>query len=130
MKPIGIIRTNFQDRDSAPFQGLGDALHPGSLEVFAEFVEGMRSIEEGRWGMILFHFHRSTGYKLTTTSKSSGCTLGVFSTRSPNRPNGIGISVVRFTRIDGHRFDFLGADMLDGTPLLDVKPYDPGLYPR
>lgn len=72
--------------------------------------------------ILLFYFHKSEGYNLTTLSRKSNKIMGVFSTRSPNRPNGIGMSIVRFIKKENNRLIFEGVDMLDGTPVLDIKP--------
>lgn len=73
--------------------------------------------------MLIFHFNKSEGYKLVTDSPSFEQPVGVFSTRSPNRPNGIGVTIVNLISISGSKLVFQGVDMLDGTPLLDIKPY-------
>lgn len=129
MQPIGVIRTPFKTREDlrlppchpdAPYH---DPTVRGSIEVFPEFCDGIKDIEPGSYGMLLFHFDQSTSYKLITHSHGQNRdNVGVFSTRSPNRPNGIGSSIVKFLKVEGCTITFQGVDMLDGTPLLDIKP--------
>ena len=87
------------------------------------FKDGIRDILPGTYGVVLFYFHQSDGYKLLMVPRWGTEETGVFSTRSPNRPNGIGMSVVKFVSNDGTNLTFEGVDMLDGTPVLDIKPY-------
>ena len=127
MRPIGVIRSPHREQAEAPMQSLMDMDSAGEIELFEEYREGARDIAPGTWGLLVFHFHKSDGkYKLVTTSHRDGCEYGVFSTRSPFRPNGIGVSTVRFVDRAGNRIRFQGVDVLDGTPLLDIKPYEPG----
>ncbi|KUG03688.1 hypothetical protein ASZ90_018935 [hydrocarbon metagenome] len=81
--------------------------------------------------MVLFHFDRSSRYDLVVERPRGGRSgpRGVFATRSPHRPNGIGLSIVELLRVEGNRLVIKGVDMLDATPVLDIKPYDPGLNP-
>jgi tRNA-Thr(GGU) m(6)t(6)A37 methyltransferase TsaA len=129
LQPIGRIETPFRTRQElavppyhpdAPYR---DPNVTGTVHIFEEFREGIANIQPGCCAMLIFYFHQSKGYRLTTTSPRWKGEVGVFSTRSPNRPNGIGVSIVRFLEIDGCKLTFRGVDMLDGTPLLDIKPY-------
>lgn len=130
IRPIGKIETPFKTREDlnippykpeAPYH---DPKVTGTVHIYEEYLEGIANIEPGSYAMLVFYFDKSDGYKLTTKSHRSNKTVGVFSTRSPYRPNGIGISIVQFINIDGCNLTFRGVDMLDGTPLLDIKPYD------
>ena len=129
MKPIGTIQTPFKDRQALnipPFRREAPYHDPnmrGVLHVHEEYREGIADIEPGTYGLVVFYFDRSDGYTLTTRSARDDRQKGVFSTRSPNRPNGIGVSIVKFLAVNGCEIEFLGVDMLDGTPLLDIKPY-------
>ncbi|MFA0815435.1 MAG: tRNA (N6-threonylcarbamoyladenosine(37)-N6)-methyltransferase TrmO [Anaerofustis sp.] len=123
MQPIGYIQSPYKERGQAPRQGMYAQDVTATLEMLPEFREGIRDIQPGTYGVILFYFHKSEGYRLLVRPHGVGDEVGVFSTRSPNRPNGIGMSVVKFVENDGERLVFEGADMLDGTPVLDIKPY-------
>ncbi len=129
MKPIGWIETPFRTREEIPFP----PFHPdspyrnpnvtGTVHILEEFREGIADIQPGSCALLIFYFHQSKGYRLTTHSPRREGEVGVFSTRSPNRPNNIGVTVVRFLEVDGCKLTFRGVDMLNGTPLLDIKPY-------
>lgn len=121
MKPIGYIHTDYAQEEQTPMQGTPQS--EGVLMISSEFLEGAKDFREGDQLEVVFYFHKSHGYELTTFSKGLQCQRGVFSTRSPHRPNGIGVSMVTVTKILENRIYFLGADMLDGTPILDIKPY-------
>ena len=127
MQPIGVIRSPYTSREDAPRQGVDAMKHTGTIELFDSFAEGARDITPGSLGQIVFYFHKSEGYSLITTSRKDQKMKGVFSTRSPFRPNAIGVSIVRFESVDKNIITFRGVDMLDGTPVLDIKPYDSGL---
>ena len=124
MKPIGVIHSPFQERSQVPRSAREGASHEAVLEVFEEYAEGIADIQAGDQAYILFNFHKSEGYALTTLSRKTNTVMGLFSTRSPYRPNGIGLSIVRFIEKNGNRLSFRGVDMLDGTPVLDIKPFD------
>ncbi len=129
MKPIGRIETPFQTQEDLkfpPFDPRAPYHDPGvrgTVRLFEEYAEGVADIKPGTYAMLIFYFDRSDGYSLTTKSPRYDEPVGIFSTRSPNRPNGIGISVVEFLSVGGGILTFRGVDMLDGTPLLDIKPY-------
>ena len=127
--PIGVIETPFKNhkelhippwKPEAPYHN--PDIH-GKVNLFKEYWEGAKSIEPLSYYMLVFHFDRSEGYELTTVSSREGKSMGVFSTRSPYRPNGIGISIVQFISVKEEELIFRGVDILDGTPLLDIKPY-------
>jgi tRNA (adenine37-N6)-methyltransferase len=123
MQPIGNVRSPFQDTKSIP-KGLGvkhDA--EGVLEIRAEFEEGLRDIEGFSHLYVIWEFDRSTDFELTVTPPSDNRPHGVFATRSPRRPNPIGLTVVELLGREGPRLRVRGVDMLDGTPILDIKPY-------
>jgi tRNA-Thr(GGU) m(6)t(6)A37 methyltransferase TsaA len=122
--PIGVIRTPFKDR--APRQpGLSDA--EGRVEVFPAFAEGLQGMDAFSHVVLVFHLHRSEGYTLLTRTPWDEQVRGVFATRSPRRPNPIGISTVKLERRTGATLHVRCVDMLDKTPLLDIKPYLPSL---
>ena len=123
MKPIGYIRSPYTDAQQVP-KGLG-TIHTmeGILEVLPEFEQGLQDIEGFSHLMILWIFHRSQGYELVGKNPTDGLPHGVFSTRSPRRPNAIGLTTVELVRREGASLHLRGIDMLDGTPVLDIKPY-------
>ncbi len=126
-RPIGIIHTPFKRPEGMPIQG---ALCPetrGLVEIYPEFAPGLQDVEGFSHLILLYVFHRSRGYRLVTRPFLEETPHGVFAIRAPRRPNPIGFTVVRLLRRDGHRLEIAGVDMLDGTPLLDIKPYVPDI---
>ena len=123
MKPIGYVRSPFADTQSIP-KGLG-AKHEaeGALEILPEFEAGLADIEGFSHLYVIWTFDRSEGFSLTVTPPTDDRTHGVFATRSPRRPNPIGLTVVELIAREGARLRVRGVDMLDGTPILDIKPY-------
>ncbi|MPW24952.1 tRNA (N6-threonylcarbamoyladenosine(37)-N6)-methyltransferase TrmO [Alkalibaculum sp. M08DMB] len=130
MKPIGYIQSPFKEKKHIPKQATISEGISASIQLLNEYEVGIEDIHEGSYGIILFYFHESEGYSLKTISHKTGKMRGIFSTRSPNRPNGIGFSIVKFTKIHGTTIEFQGVDMIDGTPVLDIKPYDEELNPK
>lgn len=125
LMPIGIIRTAFASKEEAPIQG---AFHPentGTVEVFDEFAEGLRDIEGFSHLFLLYEFDRAAPVELVRETFLGDVPRGLFATRHPARPNPIGLTVVRLLGRDGSRLEVGGIDVLDGTPLLDIKPYVP-----
>jgi len=123
--PIGIIYSAFADPAGVPIQGVyaGDSI--GTVEVSAEFCEGLSDLEGFSHIILLYFLHRSQGYSLTCKPFLDVQNRGVFATRAPRRPNAIGLSVVRLLGIDGSVLRIGDVDIVDGTPLLDIKPYIP-----
>jgi tRNA-Thr(GGU) m(6)t(6)A37 methyltransferase TsaA len=124
--PIGYISSPYTARGQAPKQGIYDAETRGVMHINEKYINGVADMKEGLQYVVVFYFHKSPGYELTVRSHRTGLLTGVFSTRSPNRPNGIGLSVVKVEKINGAEIEFTGVDMLDGTPVLDIKPYISG----
>lgn len=125
MKPIGLIHTPFTDLAGMPIQPSGAAGVRGTVEIFAEYRAGLKDLEGFSHIVLLYVFHRSEGYKLHVVPFMDTEQRGVFATRAPVRPNPIGLSVVRLDLIEGGILHIRNADMLDGSPLLDIKPYVP-----
>ena len=122
-RPIGIIHTPFTERNETPPQpSLGRGVH-GTVEIFPEFAGGLSDLDGFSHIILLFHLHRSEGYSLKLIPRLDTLERGVFATRAPHRPNPIGISIVRLRHIEGNTLLIEDIDMLDGTPLLDIKPY-------
>jgi tRNA-Thr(GGU) m(6)t(6)A37 methyltransferase TsaA len=123
MRPIGRIISPFEETTQIP-KGLG-AKHTaeGVLELLPEFEAGLTDIEGYSHLIILWVFHRSDTYDLLFTPPTDDKPHGVFSTRSPRRPNPIGLTTVELVRREGRSLHLRGVDMLNGTPVLDIKPY-------
>ena len=128
-KPIGIIHTPFKTREDVPIQSTGGQDVEGIVEVYPEYAEGLADLDGFSHILIIYHFHLSEGYKLKVVPFMDTVERGLFSTRAPRRPNALGVSVVRLERIEGNEVHIRGIDMVDGTPLLDIKPCVPHLYP-
>jgi tRNA-Thr(GGU) m(6)t(6)A37 methyltransferase TsaA len=124
MHPIGIIRTPFTEKGETPIQS-SRSQTIGSVEVYPEFEEGLLDIEKFSYLYLLYVFHHSSGYSLKIKPFLDNQEHGLFSTRYPYRPNPIGISVVQLLTIEGTKLKVKGVDVLDQTPLLDIKPYVP-----
>jgi tRNA-Thr(GGU) m(6)t(6)A37 methyltransferase TsaA len=121
--PIGFARTPFNDTAQVP-KGPGTKHEAsGTIEILPEFAEGLKDIEGFSHLFILWVFDRADGYDLLGAPPGEEILHGVFATRSPRRPNPIALTVVRLLRRDGPVLDVHGVDMLDQTPILDIKPY-------
>jgi tRNA-Thr(GGU) m(6)t(6)A37 methyltransferase TsaA len=123
MRPIGSVRSPHQKTADVP-QGLG-AQHEaeGILEIREDLEAGLADVEGFSHLIVLWVFDRSDGFTLTAMPPSDNRAHGVFATRSPRRPNPIGLTVVELLRREGMLLHVRGVDMLDGTPILDIKPY-------
>jgi tRNA-Thr(GGU) m(6)t(6)A37 methyltransferase TsaA len=120
--PIGIIHSPFRTRKGAPRQGrFSDA--QVTLEILPEFTEGLQDVEQQPHLIVLYWLDRSDRTTLKAIPPHTGIEHGVFATRSPDRPNPIGICIVELVRREGNQLFVRGLDALDGTPLLDIKPY-------
>ena len=129
MRPIGVIRSPYHATQGMPIQTVAAAEVAGELHVFADFAEGLRDIEGFDYLIVLTHLHQATE-KLRVVPFMDVTEHGVFATRAPARPNRIGLSIVRLEVVQGTVLRFFGNDMLDGTPVLDIKPYVPLLDVR
>jgi len=124
MRPIGVIHSPFTDQAQTPIQpSRSQAI--GQVEVYPEFAEGLQDVDGFSHLILLYVFHRSSGFTLTVKPFLDDQTRGLFATRYPCRPNPIGLSIVRLTEREGCRLTIQGVDVLDGTPVLDIKPYVP-----
>ena len=127
IKPIGIIHSPFKKKKDieskkyADSRGF-DSVH-GELEIFKEYEDGLKDIEGFSHLVVLFAFHKSEGYRLQAKPLLEDTLRGVFSTRSPNRPNPIGMTVVNVIERKANILKVSGIDMIEGTPILDIKPY-------
>jgi tRNA-Thr(GGU) m(6)t(6)A37 methyltransferase TsaA len=125
-KPIGKISTPHKKPEGTPIQpAVSDA--KGTVELLPEFVEGLKDIDGFSHLVLLFHCHRAGNYKLIVEPFMDDTPRGVFATRAPSRPNSIGVSVVKLLKVKDNKLIVEGVDMLDGTPLLDIKPHVPAM---
>lgn len=124
-KPIGVIHTPFTSLEGMPIQPTSDASGPGTVEVFAEFADALRDLEGFSHIYLLYHFHKVRQTQLMVTPFLDSQPHGIFATRAPSRPNPLGLSLVNLVRIENNLVYVEGADVLNGTPLLDIKPYVP-----
>jgi len=125
LKPIGIIRSPFTVPKDMPIQPAGAIGIAGTVEVHEEFRAGLKDLDGFSHIILLYHFHRSEGCRLEVIPFLDDESHGVFATRAPKRPNPIGLSVVRLCAMDNGILEIENVDVLDGTPLLDIKPYVP-----
>ena len=129
--PIGTIHSPFTDIAGMPIQPSGARGVRGTVELRSDLCGGLADLDGFSRIILLYALHRSTGSSLTVTPFLDPTPRGIFATRSPARPNAIGLSVVRLVGIDGCVLTIEDVDILDGTPLLDIKPYVPAFdaYP-
>jgi len=122
-RPIGFVSSPYKNASEIP-KGLG-AKHEadGVLRILPEFEPGLTDIEGFSHLIVIWEFDRSSGFELLGTPPSDNRPHGVFATRSPRRPNPIGLTTVELLRREGVELRVRGVDMLNGTPILDIKPY-------
>jgi len=124
-KPIGIIHSPHTNQAGMPIQPAGAKGVAGTVEVYPEFCDGLHDLDGFSHIILLYHFHQSKGFALEVKPFMDDVPRGLFATRAPRRPNPIGLSVVRLLRVEGCTLHVEDVDILDGTPLLDIKPYVP-----
>jgi tRNA (adenine37-N6)-methyltransferase len=124
-RPIGVIRSPFKQAEGMPIQSSAAQGVAGTVELEPEFAAGLKDLDGFSHILLLYHFHMSKGHSLEVKPFLDDVLRGVFATRAPKRPNPIGISVVRLTGIEGSTLRIEDVDILDGTPLLDIKPHVP-----
>jgi tRNA (adenine37-N6)-methyltransferase len=127
LRPIGVVHSPFKERVDAPRQPSAARGVAGSIELFAgrNFEQALEDIQSFSFIWVLFWFHLNTTWKPKVSPPRSGLRRGVFATRSPYRPNPIGLSVVELVKLDGLVLSVQSLDILDGSPVLDLKPYIP-----
>jgi len=128
-EPIGIIHTPFKRKEDAPIQPSRSSAR-GEVEVFKKYEEGLEDIEGFSHIILIYQFHKSEGYSLKVKPYLDNKLRGLFATRAPRRPNQIGLSVVKLLKRKENILFIEGIDVLDGTPLLDIKPYVPDFHPK
>ncbi len=124
MKPIGTIHSQFSEKQETPIQSKRSQAS-GKVEIFPEFAAGLQDLDGFSHIILLYVFHQSELYNLLVQPFLDNQQRGLFATRYPSRPNPIGISVVRLVACRVNILEIEGVDVLDGTPLLDIKPYVP-----
>ena len=129
MRPIGIIHSPFEEKEQMPIQA-SRSQAIGMAEVYPEFTDGLQDIEGFSHLILIYAFHRSAGYVLRVKPFLDDQERGLFSTRYPRRPNPIGLSIVHLLTRQTNTLTFEGVDVLNGTPLLDIKPYVPDFDQR
>ena len=129
-KPIGVISSPFKETDLIPRQAVGAPDSFGVVQVFDEYAQGLLDLDGFSHIVLVCHLHLVNFTELTSSPPWDTQKHGIFATCSPYRPNPIGISVVRLNKLEGTKLYISGIDMVDGTPVLDIKPYIPSLNPQ
>ncbi len=127
--PIGRISSPFKGNLGVPRQAAGALDAKATIHVYDAFAEGLKDLDGFSHIVVVFHLHLVTKPSLVAHPPWDGKEHGVFATRSPYRPNPIGLSIVCLEHVDGNVLHISGVDMIDGTPVLDIKPYIPELNP-
>lgn len=125
LEPIGVIRSPFKDVEGMPIQPSGAADVRGSVILDEAFAEGLADLDGFSHIILLYQFHAASGFALRVKPFLDHSLRGVFATRAPRRPNAIGLSVVRLLGVSDTVLHIRGVDVLDRTPLIDIKPYVP-----
>lgn len=123
LNPIGIINTPYKDQKNIPIQGCFNNSPEGVCNVLDTYSEGLSDLQEFSHAILIYHFHKIKEEKIKARPYLEPIEHGVFAIRSPYRPNKIGFSIVKINRIEDNKLFFSEVDMLDGTPLLDIKPF-------
>ena len=124
-QPIGIIHSAHKTKEGMPIQAKAATGLKGTIIIEEKFIGGLKDLEAFSHLILIYHFHKSDQYNLTATPFLDTKSRGVFATRVPQRPNQIGISVVKLVSLKDNVLEIENIDVLDGTPLLDIKPYIP-----
>ena len=124
-QPIGIVHTSFSNIGGMPIQPVGADKIRGTVEIFQGYAKGLKDLDGFSHIILIYHFHQAQSAKLIVTPFLDTLPHGVFSTRAPSRPNPVGLSVVRLLKIEQNILHIENVDILNDTPLLDLKPYVP-----
>lgn len=130
MRPVGFVRCTYTETSQIPKGPGAEHTAEGTIEILPEFAPGLQDIEGFSHLFIVWVFDRAEGVELIGTPPTDTRPHGVFATRSPSRPNPIGLTVVQLIGRDGARLHVRGVDMLDGTPVIDIKPYQSSIPPE
>ena len=123
MQPIGLVHSPYKEAKGTPIQGIFDKNSEAWVELNPEYVKGLKDLDGFSHSILLYQFHLSNKAEMVGKPYLEEEEHGIFAMRSPNRPNHIGLSVVKIKRIEGNKVYFTEVDILDGTPVLDIKPY-------
>ncbi|VBB44693.1 conserved hypothetical protein [uncultured Paludibacter sp.] len=126
INPIGTIHTPHKSIDNIPIQPIAAEGTKGHIELLPEYVKGLKDMEGFSHITLIYHFHKINGYELKVIPFMDTVERGIFACKAPKRPNAIGISTVKLLGIENNIIHIEQVDMLDGTPLIDIKPF----YPR
>ena len=129
-RPIGVIKTPFKEPKGTPIQPTGAKDIQGKIILKPEYMDGLKDLEGFSHLIILYHFHLAQGFSLHVRPYLDTEKHGVFATRIPGRPNPIGLSIVQLMGIKENVLSIQDVDIVDGTPLLDIKPYVPAFDRR
>jgi len=129
LKSIGVIHSPYKNTGEAPYQGYRSE-EISQIEVFREFEEGLKDIEGFSHIIVIYWFHESQGYHMLVKTSWENSLHGLFTTRSPHRPCPLGLTVVELIAREKNYLKVKGLDAIDGAPLLDIKPYIPGVDER
>ncbi len=124
-QPIGVVHSPFVELEGMPIQPAGAVGVRGTVDLLPEYAEGLKDLKGFSHIILLYHFHKSAGFKLLVVPFLDTEEHGLFATRAPRRPNPVGLSVVKLLEVEGSTLYIENVDVLDGTPLLDIKPYVP-----
>ena len=120
--PIGIVHSEFKEKINVPIQSIFSN-SKGIIEIFPEFSEGLKDLEGFSHIFLIYDFHLSKGFSLKVKPFLDDVERGIFSTRAPKRPNNIGLSILNIDGIEGNKILVSGIDIIDKTPVLDIKPF-------
>jgi tRNA-Thr(GGU) m(6)t(6)A37 methyltransferase TsaA len=123
-KPIGVVHSPFKEPQNVPIQASASSTR-GTIEIYPQYVEGLKDLNGFSHIILLYHLHLAKNVSLLVKPFLDDKLHGVFATRAPARPNPIGLSIVQLKSVDGNILHIQEVDILDGTPLLDIKPYVP-----
>jgi len=123
--PIGIIHSDFTDKSGMPIQPSSAIGKKGSIKLLPEYTEGLKDLDGFSHIIVIYHFHKSEGHDLQTIPFLDNKAHGIFAVRAPKRPNSIGLSVLKLIRVEENILHVENIDILDDTPVLDIKPYIP-----
>jgi len=123
--PIGKVKSKFTKKSGMPVQPSAAKGIAGMVEVFPEYEKGLKDLDGFSHIILIYHFHKSEGFQLETTPFLDSVPRGIFAIRAPRRPNSIGLSVLKLIKIENNILYVENIDILDGTPVLDIKPYIP-----
>jgi tRNA (adenine37-N6)-methyltransferase len=132
LKPIGVIHSPYTTKEKAPIQGIFRPEVTGWVELFPDYEEGLKDIDTFSHIFLIYSFDRAGRVQLVRPTFLDDQPHGVFACRHPSRPNNIGLTIVQLLRREANRLEVSGIDILDNTPLLDIKPYVPRFdsFPR